>query len=114
MSSTNTPYDPYVPYDSPSASGGPSRTAEIQAQLDDTVNIMNDNINKVTVRGGHISDLRDKTDNLVVSAQGFRRGANQTRRSMWCKDMKMRVCLIGGVVILLIVIIVPVVLHFAR
>lgn len=30
------------------------------------------------------------TDNLAVSAQGFRRGANRVRKQMWWKDMKMR------------------------
>jgi hypothetical protein len=44
-------------------------------------------------------------DNLAVSAQGFRRGANRVRKQMWWKDMKMRLCLIGGVVILLVIII---------
>jgi vesicle-associated membrane protein 4 len=44
-------------------------------------------------------------DNLAVSAQGFRRGANRVRKQMWWKDMKMRLCLIGGVIILLVVII---------
>ncbi|KAK9376210.1 synaptobrevin-domain-containing protein [Lipomyces chichibuensis] len=114
MASNSTPYNNYEPYDPPSTAGGPSRTAEIQAQIDDTVGIMRDNINKVAERGGRITDLRDKTDNLVVSAQGFRRGANKTRKAMWWKDMKMRMCLIGGIVILLVVIIVPVVIHFSK
>ncbi|KAK9378241.1 synaptobrevin-domain-containing protein [Kockiozyma suomiensis] len=114
MASGTTPYDPYVPYDSPAASsnGGPSKTAAIQAQIDDTVGIMRDNINKVAQRGERITDLRDKTDNLVVSAQGFRRGANRTRKAMWWKDMKMRMCLIGGVIALILIIIIPVIIHF--
>ena len=44
-------------------------------------------------------------DTLAVSAQGFRRGANRVRKQMWWKDMKMRLCLIGGVIILLVIII---------
>ncbi|KAK9480799.1 synaptobrevin-domain-containing protein [Lipomyces japonicus] len=112
MASSTTPYDPYVPYDSPATDGGPSKTAAIQAQIDDTVGIMRDNINKVAERGGRITDLRDKTDNLVVSAQGFRRGANRTRKAMWWKDMKMRLCLIAGLIILILVIVIPLVVHF--
>ncbi|KAK9453727.1 synaptobrevin-domain-containing protein [Dipodascopsis uninucleata] len=111
MSSNTTPYDPYVPYDAPQTSG-PSKTANIQAQIDDTVEIMRDNINKVAERGGRITDLRGKTDNLVVSAQGFRRGAHKARKAMWWKDMKMRMCLIAGIIILLVVIIVPLIVHF--
>lgn len=68
---------------------------------------MRDNINKVSERGARLDSLQDKTDNLAVSAQGFRRGANRVRKQMWWKDMKMRMCLIIGIIILLIVIIVP-------
>ncbi|KAB8295036.1 hypothetical protein EYC80_006979 [Monilinia laxa] len=42
---------------------------------------------------------------LAVSAQGFRRGANRVRKQMWWKDMKMRMCLILGIIILLVIII---------
>ena len=68
---------------------------------------MRENINKVSQRGERLDSLQDKTDNLAVSAQGFRRGANRVRKQMWWKDMKMRVCLAICVIVLLIVIIVP-------
>ena len=58
-------------------------------------------------RGDRLDALQDKTDNLATSAQGFRRGANRVRKQMWWKDMKMRICIIVGIIILLIVIIVP-------
>jgi vesicle-associated membrane protein 4 len=68
---------------------------------------MRENINKVSQRGERLDSLQDKTDNLAVSAQGFRRGANRVRKAMWYKDMKMRVCLIVGIIILLLIIIIP-------
>src|ERR1700759_2864068 len=68
---------------------------------------MRENINKVSERGDRLDSLQDKTDNLAVSAQGFRRGANKVRKAMWWKDMKMRMCIIIGIIVLLIVIIVP-------
>lgn len=68
---------------------------------------MRENINKVSQRGERLDSLQDKTDNLAVSAQGFRRGANRVRKQMWWKDMKMRVCLVICVIVLLLVIIVP-------
>ncbi|KAK0628192.1 synaptobrevin-domain-containing protein [Bombardia bombarda] len=46
---------------------------------------MRDNINKVSQRGERLDALQDKTDNLAVSAQGFRRGANRVRKQMWWK-----------------------------
>jgi vesicle-associated membrane protein 4 len=84
-----------------------TRADEILQQIDDTVGVMRDNINKVSQRGEQLDSLQDKTDNLAVSAQGFRRGANRVRKQMWWKDMKMRMCLIVGIVILLVIIIVP-------
>ena len=76
-------------------------------QIDDTVGVMRENITKVSQRGERLDSLQDKTDNLAVSAQGFRRGANRVRKQMWWKDMKMRICIIIGIIILLLVIIVP-------
>jgi len=104
------PYDPYIPAGGQGGGaqqGGNQRTAALQAQIDDTVGVMRENINKVSQRGERLDSLQDKTDNLAVSAQGFRRGANRVRKQMWWKDMKMRMCLIVGVIVLLIVIIVP-------
>jgi vesicle-associated membrane protein 4 len=48
---------------------------------------MRENINKVSQRGERLDSLQDKTDNLAVSAQGFRRGANRVRKQMWWKGM---------------------------
>ncbi|CAK7900555.1 synaptobrevin homolog 2 [[Candida] anglica] len=109
--SSSVPYDPYIPNQDSSEQSN-SRTAAIQAQIDDTVGIMRDNINKVAERGERLDSIENKTDNLAISAQGFRRGANRVRKDMWWKDMKMRMCIILGVVIVLIVIIVPIAVHF--
>ena len=68
---------------------------------------MRENINKVSQRGERLDSLQDKTDNLATSAQGFRRGANRVRKQMWWKDMKMRVCIIVGIIIVLLLIIIP-------
>ncbi|PFH45023.1 hypothetical protein AMATHDRAFT_10178 [Amanita thiersii Skay4041] len=87
-----SPYDPYLPRAGSSNPAGPSqanpKTAAIQAQIDDTVGIMRENITKVAERGERLDSLQDKTDTLAVSAQGFRRGANRVRKNMWWKDMK--------------------------
>lgn len=73
---------------------------------------MRDNINKVAERGERLDSIENKTDNLAISAQGFRRGANRVRKDMWWKDMKMRLCIILGVVIVIIIIVVPIAVHF--
>lgn len=81
--------------------------------MDDTVGIMRDNINKVAERGERLDSIENKTDNLAISAQGFRRGANRVRKDMWWKDFKMRMCLIFGIIIVIIVIVVPIAVHFS-
>ncbi|EFP93161.1 vesicle-associated membrane protein 4 [Puccinia graminis f. sp. tritici CRL 75-36-700-3] len=70
---------------------------------------MRDNITKVAERGERLDTLQDKTDNLAVSAQGFRRGANRVRKQMWWKDMKMRLLIALGIIVLLLIIIIPIV-----
>ena len=127
-SEREAPYDPYVPSGQGHGAGGAGqgnqRTQQLQAQIDDTVGVMRDNINKVSQRGERLDSLQDKTDNLAQSAQGFRRGANRVRKQMWWKgmsspilywdtssdlksDMKMRMCIIIGIILILVVIIVP-------
>lgn len=65
------------------------------------------NIQRLTERGDHIDRLQDKSDNLNQSAQGFRRGANRVRKQMWWKNMKMRIWIIVGIIVLLLIIIIP-------
>ncbi|TQV92091.1 hypothetical protein V2A60_004392 [Cordyceps javanica] len=115
MPEQEPPYDPYIPSGGQAAgtqqaggAGGNARTQALQAQIDDTVGVMRDNINKVSQRGERLDALQDKTDNLAASAQGFRRGANRVRKQMWWKDMKMRMCIIIGIIILLAIIIIPI------
>jgi len=112
MADREQPYDPYIPSGGQPQGGagganGNHRTQALQAEIDSTVGIMRDNINKVSERGARLDSLQDKTDNLAVSAQGFRRGANRVRKQMWWKDMKMRMWLIVGIIVLLTIIIVP-------
>jgi vesicle-associated membrane protein 4 len=76
-------------------------------EIDSTVGIMRNNIDKVSERGARLDSLQNKTDNLAVSAQVFRRGANRVRKQMWWKNMKMCMCLIVGSMVLLTIIIVP-------
>ncbi|KAJ4298754.1 Protein arg-6, mitochondrial [Collariella sp. IMI 366227] len=104
---SSEPYDPYIPSGQGAQGGQNDRTKQIQAQIDDTVGVMRENLNKVADRGARLDHLQDKTDNLAQSAQSFRRGANQVRKKMWWKDMKMRIWLGIGIVVLLAIIIIP-------
>ena len=68
---------------------------------------LHSNLEMVKERGGALNTLVDKSSNLADSSSQFRRGANRVRKQMWWKDMKMRMCLIAGIIILLLVIIIP-------
>ncbi|ODV64334.1 synaptobrevin family protein [Ascoidea rubescens DSM 1968] len=116
--SSATPYDPFDPpsnsqYDSNNSNSN-SKTAKIQAQIDSTVDIMRENINKVTERGERIDSINDQSQNLAITANSFKDSSNRVRKHMWKKDMKMRICIIIGIIILLIVIIVPIAVHFSN
>lgn len=69
--------------DSATVPTGANRTAALQAEVDDTVRVMRENINRVSERRERLDALEDKTDNLAVSAQGFRRSANRVRRQQY-------------------------------
>ncbi|ODQ77158.1 hypothetical protein BABINDRAFT_172927 [Babjeviella inositovora NRRL Y-12698] len=105
--SSSVPYDPYVPQNQN------SNVAHLQSQIDDTVGVMRDNINKVAERGERLDSLDTKADNLATSARGFNRKANDVRKQMWWKNMKMKMCLIAAVIIAIIVIVVPIAVHFS-
>jgi vesicle-associated membrane protein 4 len=57
------PYDPYIPNASSQDNKNPSqaKTARVQQQVDEVVNIMQENIDKVMQRGERLDDLRGKT-----------------------------------------------------
>ncbi|KAI9619376.1 hypothetical protein KEM48_006288 [Puccinia striiformis f. sp. tritici PST-130] len=118
--SSGQPYDPYIPGGQPPQKGN-QKTQAIQAQvrdLDLSIPISYPNHTDThdpsffvlsPERGERLDTLQDKTDNLAVSAQGFRRGANRVRKQMWWKDMKMRLLIALGVIVLLLIIIIPIV-----
>jgi len=87
-------------------------TAQLQQEIDGATAQMQQNVDKLAQRGENLNALQDKTDNLAVSAQGFKNGANRVRTSMWKKDMKWRIILVCGIVILILIIVVPIVAHF--
>lgn len=74
FASRSEPYDPYLPRggsssNPPQQGGGNAKTAAIQAQIDDTVGIMRENITKVAERGERLDSLQDKTGALWFAAR---------------------------------------------
>ncbi|KAF7723321.1 hypothetical protein EC973_002118 [Apophysomyces ossiformis] len=95
FSKMSEPYDPYIPNtqrgQNQARGGGNAKTQQVQKQVDEVVNIMQENIDKVMQRGERLDDLRGKTEDLQATAGHFRRGANQVRKRMWWKDLKWKI-----------------------
>lgn len=118
MADHEQPYDPYIPSGrgtpGPSAQHGENdRTAALQAvcdvfatggldhhigirannyscqQIDDTVNVMRQNIQRTEQRQGHVDELDDRTKRLNISAEQFQRGTNRVRKQLWWKNLRL-------------------------
>lgn len=59
------PYDPYIPNNNNNNKppAGNQKAQRVQAQVDEVVGIMQENIDKVMQRGERLDDLRGKTGN---------------------------------------------------
>ena len=82
------PYDPYLPRNGSSSGTGQGnpKTAAIQAQIDDTVGIMRDNITKVAERGERLDSLQDKTGTLA----NFHSTTAKAPVRVWCMSFYLR------------------------
>ncbi|CAF0752999.1 unnamed protein product [Adineta ricciae] len=81
----------------PAAGGGGSkRLAQQQAQVDEVVDIMRQNVDKVLERDKNLSLLDDRADKLQHNAAQFEQHAGKLKRKYWWKNMKMMI--IMGVV----------------
>ncbi|RKP36195.1 synaptobrevin-domain-containing protein [Dimargaris cristalligena] len=85
----------------------PNKSHQIQQELDEVVNIMQDNIDKVMEREERLDVLHSKTDDMNEGARQFRKGASRVRKQMWWKDMKLKIIIAVVIIILLVIIIVP-------
>ncbi|XP_041377930.1 vesicle-associated membrane protein 3-like isoform X4 [Gigantopelta aegis] len=95
--------------------GGPprpesnKRLQQTQAQVDEVVDIMRVNVDKVLERDQKITELDDRADALQAGASQFEASAGKLKRKYWWKNCKMWLILIGIVVVIIIIIVVWVV-----
>ncbi|KAL8663007.1 MAG: hypothetical protein Q9202_004237 [Teloschistes flavicans] len=118
MASHEQPYDPYIPSgqgmsgSSAQHGGQDNRTAALQAQIDDTVNVMRQNIQRTEQRGDQLDHIGDKTKDLAEHANKFKRGSNRVMKDMRWKNIRMWIWIILGVVVFIVVIALAV--HFGK
>lgn len=114
MAGREEPYDPYIPSGSaPSGGrtgdqGGTAKTAAIQAQINDTVQSMKQNIKSVEQRGQHIDEMNAQADRLQVNSKQFSRKAHKVRLNETKKNLLwgLGILILIAIVIAIIVVIV--------
>jgi len=82
------------------------RLQQTQAQVDEVVDIMRTNVEKVLERDSKLSELDDRADALQQGASQCEQQAGKLKRKFWWKNLKMRIIL--GVICLIILIIIGV------
>ncbi|BFZ23845.1 hypothetical protein BsWGS_26883 [Bradybaena similaris] len=85
------------------------RLQQTQAQVDEVVDIMRVNVEKVLDRDQKISQLDDRAEALQAGASQFEASAGKLKRKYWWKNCKMWLILIGIIVVIIIIIVVWVV-----
>ncbi|XP_026481992.1 synaptobrevin-1-like isoform X2 [Ctenocephalides felis] len=79
---------------------------QTQAAVNDVVNIMRVNVEKVLERDQKLSELDDRADALQMGAAQFEQQAGRLKRKYWWQNLKMMIIIgIIGVVLLAIIII---------
>lgn len=77
---------------------------KVQAQVSEVKNIMLDNIEKTLDRGEKLTELQDKTSDLHSQAQEFKKQGVKIRRKTWLKNMKIKLVVLGILLLLVIII----------
>ncbi|KAL2079980.1 hypothetical protein ACEWY4_023773 [Coilia grayii] len=77
------------------------RLQQTQAQVDEVVDIMRVNVDKVLERDQKLSELDDRADALQAGASQFESSAAKLKNKYWWKNMKMMIIMgIMGIILL--------------
>lgn len=77
---------------------------KVKAQVSEVKSIMLENIDKALDRGENLTILADKTENLRSQAQDFKKQGTQIRRKMWYQNMKIKLVVLGILLLLVLII----------
>ncbi|XP_036864944.1 vesicle-associated membrane protein 1 isoform X1 [Manis javanica] len=81
------------------------RLQQTQAQVEEVVDMMRVNVDKVLKRDEILSELDDRADALQVGASQFESSAAKLKRKYWWKNCKMMIML-GAICAIVVVVIV--------
>jgi len=81
------------------------RLQQTQAQVDEVVDIMKTNVEKVLERDQKLSELDDRADALQQGASQFEQQAGKLKRKFWLQNLKMMIIMgVIGLVVLGIIV----------
>lgn len=86
-------------------SSSTDKIKSVQIQVDQTVDIMKENIQKVIDREPKLMHLEEETYKLQQDAHTFVDGTRRMKKSMWWKNQKMNL-MIGGICLAILLIII--------
>jgi len=86
------------------SSNASKKLQQTQAQVDEVVDVMRTNVDKVLERDQKLSELDDRADALQQGASQFETQAAKLKRKYWWKNCKMWAILIIVVIVLIIII----------
>ncbi|XP_011503460.1 PREDICTED: vesicle-associated membrane protein 2 isoform X2 [Ceratosolen solmsi marchali] len=81
------------------------RLQQTQAQVDEVVDIMKTNVEKVLERDQKLSELDDRADALQQGASQFEQQAGKLKRKFWLQNLKMMIFMgVIGLIVLAIIV----------
>lgn len=85
--------------------GGSKKLQQTHAQVNEVVDIMRENVEKVIDRDIKLSELDDRADALQQGASQFETQAAKLKRKYWWKNMQMWIILIAiGLIVVVIIV----------
>merc|ERR1712018_789371 len=78
-----------------------------QAQVQEVVGVMRNNIDKVLERDAKLNDLDFRASNLEASSGMFQQSSRRLRKKYWWQNLKMKLWLGGcGIVIFIVIVVI--------
>ncbi|PKU66124.1 vesicle-associated membrane protein 724 [Dendrobium catenatum] len=77
---------------------------KVKAQISEIKSIMFENIEKAIDRGEKLNELAEKTTDLHSQAQDFRKQGTKIRKKMWFHNMKIKLLILGILLLLVLII----------
>ncbi|CAG5135659.1 unnamed protein product [Candidula unifasciata] len=90
------------------------KMTQLKGQVDDVVDIMKSNVNKVIERGDRLEDLQDKSESLSSNSDMFRTRSKSLHKAMWWKNCRMKLILALVLAVIIAIIIIYLAVHFSK